>query len=440
MKLFGTDGIRGKYGEYPITENIAHAAGIAAVRVFGKGQIILGQDTRKSGESLSQAFAAGVEKEGGVVKYAGVIPTPAVSFLTRKHKTQAGVMISASHNPFTDNGIKFFNNTGRKINLQQEKQLEKIIREHQSDEHVVSEIKAQEEMQAEYISFCISHFEKDALKDLSLVIDCAHGAAVPVAENIFRKMGAEVHIINASPDGVNINEQSGALHPERLAETVLDKQADIGIAFDGDADRVVVVDEKGTIFTGDDILGLLAQNMIKEKRLNDNAVVVTHYSNLALDEYLRELGGKVVRVDNGDKYVSAEMEASKYNLGGEDSGHIILSGMNPTGDGIIAGLAVASVLAEKKAPLSSLNALQKNPQVLISVPVLEKKPFEEMDQLQKMLANYRAELEKTGRIFLRYSGTEMKARIMIEGKDKKRIIEIAEHIQNEIQKNIGVSK
>lgn len=438
MKLFGTDGIRGEYGEYPITENIAHAAGVAAVRVFGSGEIILGQDTRKSSESLSRAFASGVEKEGGEVKYAGVIPTPAVSFLTRKHKAQAGVMISASHNPFTDNGIKFFSSEGRKISLQQEEQLEEIILERQNDRYVGSDVKTQEGMQAEYVSFCVSHFEKDALNGFSVVLDCAHGAAVPVAKNIFKEMGADVHVMNVSPDGVNINEQAGALHPEKLAERVIEIQADIGIAFDGDADRVVIVDEKGAVYTGDNLLALLAEHMIKEKKLNDNAVVVTHYSNLALDEHLRGLGGKVIRVDNGDKYVSAEMETSKYNLGGEDSGHIILSDYNPTGDGIIAGLAVATTSAKKQTPLSILSKLQKNPQVLINVPVSEKKPFEEMDQLQEVLAVFRTELEKTGRILLRYSGTEMKARIMVEGKNKKHITEIAEEIKEEIQKHVGV--
>ncbi|MCM2324949.1 MAG: phosphoglucosamine mutase [Candidatus Woesearchaeota archaeon] len=444
MRLFGTDGVRGKANKYPITAEIALKLGKAAAKVLktkDKPVFLIGKDTRLSGYMLENALTAGLTSMGADVFLVGPVPTPTVAHLIRSFNVDAGIMISASHNPYTDNGIKFFDEKGHKLPDETEEKIEKAVFEDINTEHVDSKSIGRayriDDAKGRYIESAKASINNISLKGLKVVIDCANGAAYKVAPYILKELGAEVVVLNNQPDGNNINLECGALHPEVLKAAVLGHGADVGITLDGDADRIIMVDEKGNILDGDFILAIAGLEFLRQGKLKKDTVVVTEYTNLAFDELFRKHKGNVVRVQNGDRYVIEEMLDKGYNVGGEASGHVIFSDFNSTGDGMIAGLQVLRIMKEKKKRLSELNPLVKFPQVIINVIVKEKKPIEKMKNVMDEIKEAEKILGKNGRHLIRYSGTEMKARVMIEGKDKAMIEKLANRIAAEIRKEVG---
>ena len=444
VKLFGTDGIRGKANTYPITAEIALKLGKAAAKVLGKRNkpiFIIGKDTRLSGYMLENGLTAGLTSMGADVFLVGPMPTPALAHLVRSFNADAGIMISASHNPYTDNGIKFFDSNGLKLADDIEAEIEKNVFLDITTEHVdsikIGRAYRIEDARGRYIEFAKASINNTSLKGLKIVIDCANGAAYKVAPDILKELGAEVIILNNEPDGNNINLDCGALHPEVIKKAVIKYGADCGISLDGDADRIIMADENGEVLDGDYLLAITGIDFLKRNKLSKKTIVVTEYTNLAFDELIKKNNGSVVRVKNGDRYVIEEMQKSGYNVGGESSGHIIFSDFNCTGDGMIAGLQVLKIMKEKSMALSKLNQLKKYPQVIINVNVNEKKPLEKMKKVQEEIKKANKELGKIGRHLIRYSGTEMKCRVMIEGKDKVMIEKIASRISEEIKKEVG---
>jgi phosphoglucosamine mutase len=444
-KLFGTDGVRGKANTYPITAEIALKLGKAAAIVLKnkenkKPVFLIGKDTRLSGYMLENALTAGLTSMGADVFLVGPVPTPAVAHLTRSFAADAGIMISASHNPSDDNGIKFFDNKGFKLPDEVENEIEKLVLSQEiKTDHVTSKDIGRahriDDAKGRYIEFAKNTVNNISLKGKKIVLDCANGAAYKVAPLILQELGAEVIVMFNEPDGNNINKGCGALNPDVIKKTVLENKADIGITLDGDADRVILVDDKGNIIDGDFIIAIAAIDMLQKNRLNKSAVVVTHYSNLAFDNLIKKHNGKIIRVQNGDRYVIDEMKKGNYNLGGEFSGHIIFSDYNSTGDGIIAALQILRIMQEKKKRLSELSSsLKKYPQVIISVKVKEKKPLEKITSVQKEIKTAEKLLGEKGRHLIRYSGTEMIARVMIEGEDKDLITRLANKIADAIKK------
>jgi len=446
-KLFGTDGVRGKANKYPITAEIALKLGKAAAIVLTKGKkkplFLIGKDTRASCYMLENALTSGLTSMGAHVLLVGPCPTPGVAHLVRSFNADAGIMISASHNPYTDNGIKFFDNKGHKLPDKIEAKIEKLVlNNNMNTDHIdsnnIGRAKRIDDAQGRYIEFAKSSIDNISLEGLKIVLDCANGAAYKVAPLIVSELGAEVIILSNQPNGVNINKDCGALHPENTRKAVLRHKADIGISLDGDADRIIMVDEKGTILDGDYVLAIGAIDLLEKKKLNKKTVVVTHYTNLAFDPLIKKHNGKIVRTDNGDRYVIEEMLKSDYNLGGEFSGHIIFGDYNSTGDGMIAGLQMLRIMKETKKSLSKLaSVLKKYPQVTINVKVKQKKPLQDMKEVQKEIKNVEKILGNKGRHLVRYSGTEMKARVMIEGPDENMIKKLANNIANEIKKEVG---
>ncbi len=447
MKLFGTDGVRGKANTYPITANIALKLGKAAALVLTKGKkkpvFLIGKDTRLSGYMLENALTAGLTSMGADVLLVGPVPTPAVAHLTRSFAADAGIMISASHNPATDNGIKFFDSKGHKLPDKIEEQIEDhVLNKEMKTDHITSKEIGKayriQDAQARYIEFVKNSINNLPLTNLKIVLDCANGAAYKVAPLILKELGAEVMVINNSPDGNNINKDSGALHPEITKAVVLKQKADVGITLDGDADRIIMVDDNGNVLDGDHIIAIAALDLLKKNKLSKDTVVVTHYTNLAFDEVIKKHNGKVIRVQNGDRYVIEEMNNSGFNLGGEFSGHIIFSDYNSTGDGMIAGLQILKIMKQTKKKLSELaSVLEKYPQVTVNVQVKEKKSIENMTKVQEEIKNAKTVLGDKGRHLVRYSGTEMKARVMIEGPDKDFITKLANKIADEIKNEVG---
>jgi len=446
-RLFGTDGVRGTANKYPVTAEIALKLGKAAAIVLSKRSknpvFLIGKDTRLSGYMLEYALSSGLTSMGADVYLIGPMPTPAVAHLTRSFAADAGIMISASHNPSTDNGIKFFDSKGYKLADKIEEKIEKLVLGAEiKTEHITSKNIGRafriDDASGRYIEFAKGSINNTSLKGLKIVLDCANGAAYKVAPLILRELGADVITIFNKPDGNNINEECGALHPEIIRAAVLGNSADIGITLDGDADRIVIVDEKGNILDGDYILAITALYFLGKKMLKDNTVVCTQYTNLALDELMKKENAKVVRVKNGDRYVIEEMLKHGYNLGGEYSGHIILSDLNSTGDGMVAGLQILRIMKEKNQSLSELaKVLQKYPHVLLNVDVKEKIPINEMPSVAAEIKKAEEMLGEKGRHLVRYSGTEMKARIMLEGPDKTLITKLANNIAREIKKEVG---
>jgi phosphoglucosamine mutase len=452
-KLFGTDGIRGIVGRYPLTQEavftIGRSLGLWLKEQYpkenGSLKVVVGRDTRESGDGIEAALLKGAGSEGLGVHLAGVCPTPAVAYLARVLGAHLGVAISASHNPFTDNGIKFFNADGYKFSSFAEKRIEEIFfglgsgneGEAQADSKSRGLVEA---------SDCISLYSKfaaDSLKNLKLdgmriVIDCAFGSFSRIAPEIFQKLGADVFAINNEPDGKNINLNCGALYPDAMRTAILKHNADIGIAFDGDGDRVIIADEKGNVLDGDNILAILARHFAEQKRLPENTVVCTAMSNLGLELYLQGLNIRMIRTKVGDKYVLEEMLKTGAGLGGEQSGHIIILEHTTTGDGLIAVLEVVKLMRQFKKPLSLLaENFQRFPQVLVNVKVREKRPFEEITGLNDMIERCRAQLSEASRILVRYSGTEGLARVMIEAGDPVLVKRCAESIAGVIREAAG---
>jgi phosphoglucosamine mutase len=443
--LFGTDGIRGEAGKFPLDAPTVSAIGFSLARHLSKTpSIVIGRDTRESGDWLERALIAGATRAGGKCLSAGVITTPGVAFLTRKLDADAGVVISASHNPYQDNGIKIFSPSGQKMDDSVERVIEADIYagvDHQFD---VSEANApapeqEAKLQEEYLGFLSDEIGAGLeLHGLKIVIDCANGASCALAPELFTRLGANVVAINANPDGRNINLNCGSLHIESLCERVVQENADLGVAFDGDADRSLFVDEEGDFVDGDATLWVLASYLQAHGRLHDDVVVATVMSNIGLEIALRAAGIKLVRTDVGDKYVLDELLRLNASLGGEQSGHIILPQLSLAGDGMITALSLLRALRDSGKSLGQMTAgFERYPQTLLNVRVREKRPFSDLPSVQSAVSEVEEQLANKGRLLLRYSGTEPLARVMIEGEHQHQIEAYAEKIATAIKREIG---
>jgi phosphoglucosamine mutase len=447
--LFGTDGIRGVANVEPMTCETVLRLGRALVyhsRQAGAAspRIVIGKDTRLSGDMLERALSAGICSAGGQVLLAGTIPTPAVAYLTRTLQATAGAVVSASHNPFQDNGIKFFAGSGFKLPDEVEQEIERLLLAESApgssvDAGALGAARCIDDAESRYVEFLarlVPH--QFTLKGLKVVIDCAHGAAHRVGPQILQQLGAGVVAIGVNPDGRNINHESGATHPQRLQELVRAEHAHVGIALDGDADRLILVDETGDVVDGDEVLAMLAAEMLTRGTLKHATVVATVMSNLGLEVALRERGARLLRVQVGDRYVVEAMRQKGYNLGGEQSGHLIFLDHCTTGDGLVAALAVLRLLVERQRPLSELKrAMTRFPQVLLNVRVNARRELDAIEPVQQTLARVRAALDDRGRVLVRYSGTEPLVRVMVEGEDEDRVRTYAEEIAAAIRAQLG---
>jgi phosphoglucosamine mutase len=444
-KLFGTDGVRGTANVHPMTAEMALALGQAVAHVFrggrGSHRILIGKDTRLSGYMFEDALAAGVCSMGVDVIMVGPMPTPALAFLTTDMRCDAGVMISASHNPYQDNGIKFFAQDGFKLPDEVERRVEDLVASGQlaslrADPDAIGRARRIDDAAGRYVVFLKKTFPLDLdLEGLRIVLDCANGSAYRVGPTVLQELGAEVFAIGDEPDGRNINQDCGAVHPARLAAKVRELRADVGIAVDGDADRGVLVCEKGEVVDGDAVLAVCARDLVERGRLKGGAVVATVMSNLGLEKALRELGVDLVRTRVGDRYVVEEMRRGGYNLGGEQSGHVIFLDHNTTGDGLLSALQVLAIMKRKERPLSELVAgIERFPQVLVNVTVARKRPIEELVDVGRAIERVERELAGRGRVLIRYSGTESKARVMVEGEDELRVRDLANELAEALRR------
>jgi phosphoglucosamine mutase len=443
-KFFGTDGMRGVSGQFPLDYATVCVLGEALVELLEeKGilpKIIIGRDTRESGKWLEQALFQGVGSQKGEAISAGIIPTSAVSFLTKKHHFSAGIVISASHNPYQDNGIKIFSSSGMKIPEAWEKRLEEGIRERQRPiDPQMMPIDPEPTLGQEYTEFLLSRFQEDKNnRSIKVVLDCANGASSAIAPFVFQLLGFQVLSIHSSPDGRNINHGCGSLHPQVLAGHVREAEADIGIAYDGDADRAIWIDENGQILNGDHTLFIQGRFMKEEGRLKSQSIVATTMSNMGLEKALEELGIGLIRTDVGDRFVLEEMIRSGTNLGGEQSGHTIFLDDCPTGDGILTSIKMAEVISKKEISLSGLvQDYHVYPQVHRNVAVSRKEDFSLYPEIIHMIEEIESHLEKRGRFNVRYSGTEPLARIMVEGQDEKELEDLAEQMAEVLSKHLG---
>lgn len=450
-KLFGTDGIRGKAGKFPITPDIilkvGQALGYLLTRSKNRSEItrvVIGKDTRISGYMVEQALASGLNSTGVHVQLVGPLPTPGIGFLAGNMRADAGIIISASHNPFFDNGIKVFGSDGYKISDELEEEIEQLVFSQELSEFLVSgdaigRTKRIDDALGRYIVYAKNSFPLDLTLDgLRVVLDCANGAAYKVAPMVFEELGAEVIVIGNKPDGFNVNRDSGALHPEKLCEAVRVYRADVGIALDGDADRVIMVDEKGKVLDGDCIIALCAIHMKDNNMLKDNKVVVTSMSNLALDEVLSKHGVESLRVGVGDKNVVRALREEGLNFGGEQSGHIIFLDHSTTGDGIVAALKVLEVSQRRREALSGLRKIfSPYPQVLKNIKVKNKIPLEQIQGYRDLLESQQDQLGETGRMLVRYSGTEPVLRILVEGQNDDEIQKTANEIADFLKIKLG---
>jgi len=448
-RLFGTDGVRGKANVHPMTAETALALGQAIARVLRvpggeRRRIIIGKDTRLSGYLFEDALAAGICAMGVDVLQVGPIPTPGMAFLAQDMRCHAGVMISASHNPYHDNGIKFFASDGFKLPDAVEARIEALIESGElarlrapADE--IGQARRIEDAQGRYVVFLKRTFPSDlSLDGFRVVLDCAHGAAYRVGPTVLRELGAEVFTLGCEPDGRNINEGFGSLHPERTAARVREVRADIGIALDGDADRVVLVCEQGNVLDGDDLLATFARDLAERGRLTGGKVVGTVMTNLGLERALGSFGVGLLRTAVGDRYVVEAMREGGYNLGGEQSGHLVFLDLNKTGDGLITALQALALMRRKGRRLSdALERFERYPQVLVNVAVREKRPIEGIPSLCEAVRKVEQEFNGMGRVLIRYSGTELKARVMVEGEDLQRVDEVANDLADELRRALG---
>lgn len=446
-KLFGTDGIRGLAGAFPLDKRTIGIIGGSLTKHLSEKlgrnpRFIIGRDTRESGEWITRAFCAGVEPAGAACESAEVITTPGVAFLARKFDFDAGVVISASHNPFADNGIKIFLPSGRKLDEATEKLIERdIYNNHQSvaDDHqtAVGTAKA-EEFQNAYLEYLENEFQSLRLENFKMIIDCANGAAFRLAPRLFENAGAEVSSINDRPDGKNINENCGSLHLDNLRAEVLRRKADFGAAFDGDADRALFVDERGDLIDGDAVLWIMGQYLKEKGELRNDTVVATVMSNIGLEIALSSKNIKLLRTAVGDKYVLEELLKTGSAVGGEQSGHIIFPQKSLVGDGLMTTLFLLAATREKGKKLSEMTeGLTRYPQVLVNIKVREKVPFQEVAEIAEGARQIEAELGRKGRLLLRYSGTENLARVMIEGANQAEIEAQASRLATLIGRCLG---
>ncbi|HYM60370.1 MAG TPA: phosphoglucosamine mutase [Thermoanaerobaculia bacterium] len=440
--LFGTDGIRGKADEYPLDARTMFALGEAlADRLRAAGappRILMGMDTRESGPAIALALWAGITAGEGEPLFVGIVPTPAIAYLCRISDAAAGISISASHNPYADNGVKIFGHDGMKLPDASEKEIEDELLAIRRKDVRVADVRLEEsrDLVESYERFLLGGVKRNALAGQRVVLDVANGAAYRIAPEVFRRAGADVIVIHGQPTGRNINEGSGALHPERLSEVVVEKRAHFGVAFDGDADRAIFVDDAGKIRDGDEIIFLWAHREKREGRLRNDRVVTTVMSNFGFERQLRADGIELLRASVGDKYVLEQMQASGAVLGGEQSGHIIDLASHTTGDGIHTALVFGELLAEAHAPFSALHTFAPMPQLLVNQRVASKPPLDSLLRYREELLKAERELAGRGRILVRYSGTEDLVRVMVEGDDRTQIERIAEHLRETLRQEI----
>jgi len=452
-KLFGTDGIRGIANAEPLTAEMTVRLGRAAAYFFkkkknkiGHHRIVIGKDTRLSGYMFEGALTAGICSMGVDVLMVGPMPTPAIAFLTRSFRADAGVVISASHNPFEDNGIKFFSEDGFKLPDDYEMEIERLIYSGEIDNvrptgEGLGKAFRIDDAEGRYIEFVKNSIPKGLdFEGLKVVVDCANGAAYKITPTVLRELGADIITIGDKPDGLNINLKCGSLHPETLQRLVKEHNAHIGLAHDGDADRLIMVDEKGDLVDGDKVLAMCAIEFKRSGRLSHDTLVATVMSNFGLDIALKDAGIRVVRTQVGDRYVMEEMIKNNYNLGGEQSGHVIFLDYNTTGDGLITALQVLTLMQKSGKRLSELASCMKTfPQKLVNIKVREKKPLDTLDDFNKVIRESEKKLEGRGRIVVRYSGTETLLRIMVEGETYEEIVQIIETVSDAVNKYIGVA-
>ncbi len=446
-QLFGTDGIRGKANQWPITPEVAMRVGRAVARVLcsedgSSLKVVIGKDTRLSGAMLEHALSAGLISEGAEVHLTGAVPTPAVAYLTQTMGCDAGIMLTASHNPFEDNGIKIFGPDGYKLTDDQEKKVEEIIRDEKLSDPDMSrglgEVCDVADAAGQYREFARRAVGDYSLEGLKVVLDCAHGAAHCLGPVIFEELGAEVISLGVEPDGKNINEGYGALHPEKAAALVAEHGADIGICFDGDADRVILVDENGKLISGDRVLCLCAKALKEEGKLKDDCLVATVMSNLGLRDALEADGIRLEVTGVGDRLVIESMREHGYSLGGENSGHIIFSDNSTTGDGIMSGLKVLAIMKRTGKKLSELaDCMVEYPAELHAIAVREKPPIDETFALRDAILAAERSMGNEGRVLVRYSGTENKIRVLVEAKSAEAAILHAKAICDVVNATIG---
>jgi len=451
-KLFGTDGIRGVAGAFPLdpetTFAIGRALGHHIARTTNRSRAIIGQDTRESGPTIADSVATGLEVAGVEVRSAGVITTPGIAYLARAHNFDAGIVVSASHNPWTDNGIKVFGPDGYKlpdeVELEIEHELFTVLANDSSAIKVPatqeSTVPGEANLRNTYLEWLRDNVDAAPFRGLKLMVDCANGAASQLAAELFRSCGVNADFINCDPDGCNINEQCGALHPEVVARAVVEAGADLGVTFDGDADRALFADRQGRVINGDSILLLAGREMKQRGTLAGDLVVATTMSNMGLEAALQRSGISMLRAPVGDKYVLEQMRKTGATLGGEQSGHIIFrDGEATTGDGLLTALRVLEIVGRSGKPLASLVAdLRVFPQIIKNVRVREKKPLMEIAAVAQAIRQAESELDGNGRVVVRYSGTEALARVMIEAESEQTMHRIADSIADAIQQHLGI--
>ncbi len=447
--LFGTDGVRGTANLKPLTPETMVTLGKAVAAVFRnkdnrRHRIVIGKDTRLSGYMLEQAMASGICSMGADVLLVGPLPTPGIAFITSGMRADAGVVISASHNPFEDNGIKVFARDGFKLPDEMEHHIEELMGSEELDRMcpTASEIGKAfrvDDAKGRYIQFLKGTFPQELTLDgIKIALDCANGAAYSSAPHVLEELGAKVYETGVEPDGENINLDCGSLHPEVVAGLVKQKGAHIGIALDGDADRVVFVDENGEVVDGDGIMAICALDMLQSNRLQYNTLVATVMSNIGLDRLIESAGGKVVRTQVGDRYVVDAMKTNGYNFGGEQSGHLIYLDYTTTGDGMIGALQILAVMLKTGKSLSELaSLLEKAPQCHKNIAVCEKRPLESMPSVARVIREVEQKLGKEGRVLVRYSGTELKARILVEGPDISMIEKMSDKIAEALNRELS---
>ncbi|MFL6521104.1 MAG: phosphoglucosamine mutase [Chthoniobacterales bacterium] len=454
-KIFGTDGVRGVANVEPVTAETALKLGRAAAHIFTKlnprahpngarPKIVLGKDTRLSGYMLENALVAGITSLGVDVLLIGPLPTPGVAYITRSLRADAGIVLSASHNPYEDNGIKFFRHDGYKLDDQIEQQIEDLVFSGEIDSirptaGKIGRARRIDDALGRYVEFAKASFPRGmSLEKLRVAVDVANGAAYKSTPCILRELGADITVVHDEPNGTNINAKCGSTFPEEIQRVVKESGAQLGITHDGDADRVLLCDENGELVDGDEILAVAAVDLLQAGRLAEQTLVATVMSNFGLDEALGALGGKVVRTKVGDRYVIEEMVGRNLNLGGEQSGHMIFRDFTTTGDGIISALQVLRIMKASGKPLSELKrCLKKYPQAQRNLKVKEKRPLEELPAVMKLVGDAEKELSGKGRVLLRYSGTEPKIRLLIEGRELEQIDRQANQIAEAIRSAIG---
>lgn len=448
LKIFGTDGVRGRANVYPMTVETALALGRAAGKLFkqknGKRKVVIGKDTRLSCYMFENALIAGLCSMGIDTLMVGPFPTPGVAFITRAYRADAGIIISASHNPYYDNGIKFFSSEGFKFPDSWEAEMEKLVADGSFEDCLpldgdIGKNTKINDADGRYIEYVKATFPRRlSLKNLTIVLDCANGASYKVAPLVFRELDATVHVYGNAPNGLNINDHCGSLHLETLQKAVIDHRADIGIALDGDADRVIMVDENAQIIDGDAILAICARDMLKQGLLRNKKIVSTVMANLGFIRSMEECGIEVVRSQVGDRYVIQDMIKHDVNLGGEQSGHLIFLDHNTTGDGLVSALQVLRIMIETESKLSDLASIFKRyPQACVNVKVNRKPQLETLDNVTQAIKNAESQLGDSGRVLVRYSGTENICRVMVEGPKQKQVNLIAQTIAAAVEASIG---